>query len=349
MTKGMIWEKLRWRETSPPTVSPNQFLPTNSLSQPVSRPPGTTGKDAGSRQDAEQRRNGRTHGRRRTSVQRPGEGMSGYAARALLLAVCAAALLRGGHGQSTCQTMDWDSWDYRDGGSCCSGNARECCHCSASWDNSRIQCVSDENGWNNCAAGAACGTIDVAPEMFGGSVSGAPTGWDAGLGPHRAGLPYSLCPACTEPGKHIAEGRAGTNCVPCAAGKFTASHTATSCEQCPEGKLSSVGAASCEDVPEDAELSTVTLSSVSPAACDADTPANACMREMRLLIEGDKITLYPGIAESGSDQCPTNTGTIDRDSGVASGTSVSVSEPIDSRAVLRASCSMFLACRARGE
>jgi hypothetical protein len=88
-----------------------------------------------------------------------------------------------------------------------------------------------------------------------------------------------------------------------------------------------VSASACEDLPEGAELSRITLSSVSPAACDAGTPANACMEDMRLLIEDEKITLYPGLAVYRGEECPTSTGTIDRDSGVASGTSVSIAAP----------------------
>jgi hypothetical protein len=261
--------------------------------------------------------------------------MNGCSARILLLAACGAALLRGGHGQSaTCQTYMydpmWGTYMYLDGGSCCSGSSRECCSCRASWDDTKILCQDYADAWAGCSTGYNCESTDrgsapeMEPESYGGDVSGAPDGWDAGEGPRRAGQPYSLCPACTEPGRYIAEGRAGTNCVPCAAGKFTASRTAISCQQCPEGKTSSVSASACEDLPEGAELSRITLSSVSPAACDADTPANACMEDMRLLIEDEKITLYPGLAEYMGQECPTSTGTIDRDSGVASGTSVSI-------------------------
>lgn len=285
--------------------------------------------------------------------------MNGCAARIVLLAVCAAALLRGGHGQNTCGTFSFTHVGYlgldggNDGGSCCSGNARECCQCSvSSYHDSAIACVDYASEWSTyqvglCSSGTMCETADIF-----GDVSGAPAGWNAGSGPRRAGQPYSMCPACTEPGKYIAERRAGTNCVPCAAGTFTASRTATSCQQCPEGKISSVGASACEDLPDGAELSRITLSSVSPAACDADTPANACMENIRLVIEDDKITLYPGLAEVGRDACPTSTGTIDRDSGVASGSSVSIAALrclVCRRACLSVLFSPLLACRAHGE
>ena len=125
--------------------------------------------------------------------------------------------------------------------------------------------------------------------------------------------------SCTESGKYIADRRAGTNCVPCEAGKYNADRAATSCRSCPEGKAPVAGASACAD---SENLSRLKLLSVSPAACDADTCANQCMEELDLEIVDNKLTISPSVSSFGSCNCPLSTGTID--GGQATGTIVSV-------------------------
>ena len=132
-------------------------------------------------------------------------------------------------------------------------------------------------------------------------------------GPSFAGQDGSGCPACTEDGKHIAEGRAGTNCKPCAGNTYSTSRTATSCTECPAGKMSNALKTACEEPAEGTSI--IKLRSVSPSACNAGTTANECMETLMLEIKDDVLAITP--AES---SCPGSVGIID--GGEATGTSV---------------------------
>ena len=166
-------------------------------------------------------------------------------------------------------------------------------------------CVCYDPGWGSSCndGGSYCTTGSYCYE----------NSYYQNTGPSRAGQDGSGCPACTEDGKHIAEGRAGTNCKPCAGNTYSTSRTATSCTECPAGKMSNALKTACEEPAEGTSI--IKLRSVSPSACNAGTTANECMETLMLEIKDDVLAITP--AES---SCPGSVGIID--GGEATGTSV---------------------------
>eukprot|EP01046_Picozoa_sp_COSAG06_P027413 COSAG06_NODE_2419_length_6906_cov_2.885118_5_plen_230_part_00 len=166
-------------------------------------------------------------------------------------------------------------------------------------------CYCQDHGW-----GTSC--YDWGPYCTAGSYCNENSYYNTG--PSFAGQDGSGCPACTEDGKHIAEGHAGTNCKPCAGNTYSTSRTATSCTECPAGKMSNALKTACEEPAEGTSI--IKLRSVSPSACNAGTTANECMETLMLEIKDDVLTITP--AES---SCPGSVGIIDG-GGEATGTSV---------------------------
>lgn len=188
------------------------------------------------------------------------------------------------------------------------GSAQQCAgdtwnECSGRYTSGDcVCCLCDSMGcWDQ--GGSFCNTGSYCSE----------SSWYPNRGPSRAGQHGSGCPACTEDGKHIAEGRAGTNCKPCAGNTYSTSRTATSCTECPAGKMSNALKTACEEPAEGTSI--IKLRSVSPSACNAGTTANECMETLMLEIKDDVLAITP--AES---SCPGSVGIID--GGEATGTSV---------------------------
>jgi hypothetical protein len=202
----------------------------------------------------------------------------------------AAMLLRTGSAQQYCSgDVNGHCYDYDMLGNWAYTTDCVCCYCTT-WGCQSL-------GGSSCNTGSYCNTFTGTPNA----------------GPARAGQDGSLCPACTEDGKHIAEGRAGTNCKPCAGNTYSTSRTATSCTECPAGKMSNALKTACEEPAEGTSI--IKLRSVSPSACNAGTTANECMETLMLEIKDDVLTITP--AES---SCPASVGIID--GGEATGTSV---------------------------